>query len=295
MSGVVFEDLNGDGTFGGTDPGLAGVVLTLTGTDSQNNAVGPLTVKTAADGSYQFKNLPAGTYAISKTQPVDLIDGPASVGSLQGATQGDDTVSGVVVAVGGSGTGYNFSEHGLTTTLVSINLFLNSTPSGQQVLQNYINQSYTGSSVSTDVASGVASIIAPPSVSVPAGPLSVSPTGTLAISGVSVGDASLQAASDNVQLTLAVQQGTLNVATGISGGVTSAQVLGNGTGTVTVTAPLAAVDALLAAASGLSYAPKSGAAGTSDNLTVTANDLGNTPLGTAQSTTRSVQIEVGGA
>jgi hypothetical protein len=65
------------------------------------------------------------------------------------------------------------------------------------------------------------------------------------------------------------------VATAISAGVTTSQVTGNGTASVTITAPLAAINATLAGAAGLTYTP--GASFTGDTVSMSANDsLGNT-------------------
>ena len=135
-------------------------------------------------------------------------------------------------------------------------------------------------------------VVGLPTVSTPAGPLGVNENGALAINGVSVADGSLLSSSDDVQLALAVGQGTLNVSTTVNGGVTSAQVSGDLTGAVTLTGTLAEINATLANASGLIYTPASGYSGT-DTLTATINDLGNTASGVPQAASRSVQINVG--
>ena len=58
LSGIVFDDLSGNGNFETGDAPLSGVILTLSGTDSQGNSLVPLNVKTASDGSYQFTKRP---------------------------------------------------------------------------------------------------------------------------------------------------------------------------------------------------------------------------------------------
>ena len=221
LSGMVYDDANGDGIFDTGDTALAGVILTLTGAGSQNNSFSPLTLQTASDGSYRFTNLPSGTYTITKTQPADLIDGQATVGSLQGTAQGNDVVAGIVVGDGASGSGYNFGEDGLELSLISINLFLNSTPPAQQVLQNYVDDSYSNSSVSTNVPVGVASPVPAPTITAPTSSLAVNKGGTLAVSGVAIADSALLTTSDNVQASFAVTDGTVNVSTAVSGGVSS--------------------------------------------------------------------------
>ena len=79
----------------------------------------------------------------------------------------------------------------------------------------------------------------------------------------------------------------VSLSTAVTNGLTSSQVTGNGTTSVTITAPLAAINATLADANGLTYTPNSGSAG-SDTLALSANDtLGN-------GATSSVTIDVAG-
>ncbi len=58
----VFNDFDNNGIQNGTEPGLAGVTVTLTGTDSANNPVN-LTTTTSATGTYSFTGLPASNPA----------------------------------------------------------------------------------------------------------------------------------------------------------------------------------------------------------------------------------------
>ncbi len=93
-----------------------------------------------------------------------------------------------------------------------------------------------------------------------------------AITGISITD--VDAGPANVSVTLTTASGTLNVNSLVGGGVTSGQITNNGTGTVTITAPLMSINATLANATGLLFttAANSTAATT---VTVTTNDLGN--------------------
>jgi hypothetical protein len=120
-----------------------------------------------------------------------------------------------------------------------------------------------------------------------AGPLSVMPpdgaetvkvNGTLAVSGFSLDDRSLPNA-DEVTVVFTASHGTVSLSTGVTGGISAGQVVSNGTDSVAVTAPLAAIDATLAATSGLTYTPAGGFNG-SDVLTLAASDtLGNASVG----------------
>ena len=68
ISGLKFDDLNGNGVRDPGDPGLAGVTLFL---DSNNNNVldpGEASTTSDAAGNYRFANLGPGTYAIREVQ-----------------------------------------------------------------------------------------------------------------------------------------------------------------------------------------------------------------------------------
>ena len=102
VSGVVFNDLNGDGVQGPGENGIPGVTVTLK--DSSGNPVG--TTTTGANGSYSFPNVPPGPYTVVETDPSGYTSTtpntvPVSVppGGSTTANFGDQpvgTVSGVV-------------------------------------------------------------------------------------------------------------------------------------------------------------------------------------------------------
>jgi len=62
ISGFVFNDLNGDGSYDDGEPGLEGVVVNLSGDATA-------TATTAADGTYAINELMAGTYQIVSVGP----------------------------------------------------------------------------------------------------------------------------------------------------------------------------------------------------------------------------------
>ncbi|HEV2063302.1 MAG TPA: SdrD B-like domain-containing protein [Thermoanaerobaculia bacterium] len=66
VAGFVFNDLNGNGVRDGGEPGMAGVTITLA---SPPSGYPTPSVISAADGSFQFLNLPLAAYTLSETVP----------------------------------------------------------------------------------------------------------------------------------------------------------------------------------------------------------------------------------
>ena len=111
LAGVVYNDVNNNDVYNaGTDRGIFGATVTLTGTDDRGNTVN-IPVTTAAAGSYSFANLRPGTYILTETQPDGYTDSTDTVGST-GGTLGNDIVSDITLTQNQDGTGYNFGEVG---------------------------------------------------------------------------------------------------------------------------------------------------------------------------------------
>ena len=137
LSGYVYADTNNSGqrqvSAGLFKTGLPDVAITLERTDaSQPNQ----TVLTQVDGSYQFAQLPAGTYTLVETQPSQyLTGGKDTPGTPFGGTGStSDTISQVVVTPAGKGTEYNFGEYLLAPGMLSKRIALASTPTTQSLL-----------------------------------------------------------------------------------------------------------------------------------------------------------------
>jgi hypothetical protein len=60
----VWEDMNGNGRQDSGEPGIAGINITLTGTESNGVVVNATTI-TSSTGTYSFTNLQAGTYKLT--------------------------------------------------------------------------------------------------------------------------------------------------------------------------------------------------------------------------------------
>ncbi len=73
--GVVFRDLNRDGTQQGGDLGIANVTITLR--DAANTTT-IATTTTAADGSFLFAGISAGNYIVVESQPAGYGSSPSS-------------------------------------------------------------------------------------------------------------------------------------------------------------------------------------------------------------------------
>ncbi|HET6575913.1 MAG TPA: SdrD B-like domain-containing protein, partial [Fimbriiglobus sp.] len=85
----VWHDLDGDGVQDASEPGIAGVTLTLTGTTIDNVPVSR-TVTTDADGYYLFEELVAGKYTVAIDGGNFLAGGALAGFSSTAALQGGD-------------------------------------------------------------------------------------------------------------------------------------------------------------------------------------------------------------
>lgn len=112
VTGVVFEDTDGDGVRDTGEPGISGVTITLTGTSIVTGAaITPRTATTNTDGTYTFDNVVPGTYTIAETQPTGFIDGREQNGTPAAGTVENDRFRNInLTSSAASATGYNFGE-----------------------------------------------------------------------------------------------------------------------------------------------------------------------------------------
>ena len=110
LSGRVFIDRNNDGLFQSAEPGLAGVVVTLSGTANNGDAVN-LTATTLGDGTFSFTNVRPGTYTLTETQPANFANGSARAGTAGGVVNGD-SIANIVLGSNAQATDYLFGEIG---------------------------------------------------------------------------------------------------------------------------------------------------------------------------------------
>jgi uncharacterized repeat protein (TIGR01451 family) len=109
LGGNVYVDANNDGVPEQGEVRLGGVTITLSGFDSQGIPVSAVTTTTSA-GTYLFTGLRSGTYAITAAQPAGYVAGKDTAGSVGGANPAVNQLTGIVLAPGASGVGYDFSE-----------------------------------------------------------------------------------------------------------------------------------------------------------------------------------------
>ncbi|MBP8242724.1 MAG: right-handed parallel beta-helix repeat-containing protein, partial [Thermoflexales bacterium] len=107
LSGIVYSDNDNNGARAVTETGVAGVAIRLTGAGLT------LTTQTDLSGSFAFGGLPAGTYALSETQPsATHDDGQDALGSAAG-TLGNDLMTGIALTSAQNATDYLFGERAL--------------------------------------------------------------------------------------------------------------------------------------------------------------------------------------
>ncbi|KQY88289.1 hypothetical protein ASD35_11915 [Pelomonas sp. Root1444] len=112
IRGRSYYDRNGDGSPGAvaSEPGIAGVAITLTGTDDNGNAVSVATT-TDANGDYAFNNVAPGNYTVTETRPAGFLPGLTRAGTVTGS----GSVAGSVPA---SGSGVSAGPNGSDAPLV---------------------------------------------------------------------------------------------------------------------------------------------------------------------------------
>ena len=108
LAGNVYVDRDGSGTRTPADQPIAGVTLTLTGTDVFGNVV-TRTTTTDADGAYSFGDLRPGTYTVTETQPTSYANRVENPGS-KGGTAGANVLANVVLGAGDTAQANDFGE-----------------------------------------------------------------------------------------------------------------------------------------------------------------------------------------
>ena len=114
LAGRVWLDADNNGVVNGTEAGIAGITIELSGIDLSGAAVTRSTT-TDALGNYAFANLAPGVYTLREpTQPAQTLNGVTLAGSTGGTPTAVGTVpsaiSAVTLAVGQASINNNFAE-----------------------------------------------------------------------------------------------------------------------------------------------------------------------------------------
>jgi len=112
ISGLVYDDFNGDGLVDFGEKGIPGTTVTLIGTDDLGRDI-TSSQTTDSDGAYIFLNLRPGQYKITEAQPAGYDQGINSLGTAGGTVSGDEFALSLASDI--SAMNYNFGEH-LTAT-----------------------------------------------------------------------------------------------------------------------------------------------------------------------------------
>ena len=109
FSGLVFLDRNNNGQQDAGEPGLEGVLLTLSGADFLGNSVND-SVLSDQDGRYGFTELAEGIYQVDETQPTNLRNGLTLLGTGATAQAADNVFFEIGLGAEATAVDFNFSE-----------------------------------------------------------------------------------------------------------------------------------------------------------------------------------------
>lgn len=110
IESITFEDRNNNGTQNAGEPGISGVVMTLSGLNAEGATVSQ-TATTNSAGVALFDGLLAGTYTLSEgAVPPMFADGIDTAGSAGGSVAVNDVITGIALVAGNQATGYRFGE-----------------------------------------------------------------------------------------------------------------------------------------------------------------------------------------
>ncbi len=139
LSGTVYQDTNDSGVYSSSDPGLAGVTVTLSGTNIAGQSI-TSTTTSSATGAYTFTTdssgnlLLPGTYQITEAKP----NGYMSDDPTPGTVSGTISISGTAY-IDASGNGFSSSN----TPQAGVTIYLYNSTSGLGTGSGYYEETTT--------------------------------------------------------------------------------------------------------------------------------------------------------
>ena len=121
LCGFVYCDQNNNGIKDSADEAIAGVTVTLTGTEASGTLV-HLVTTTDSTGAYQFLNLNKGVYTITETQPTDHLQGKITQGTPGNGTVSGASIESITLNAGVKGQNNNFGELDKPVSLTKLQL-----------------------------------------------------------------------------------------------------------------------------------------------------------------------------
>lgn len=110
LSGSVFVDVDADGLFGPSEPGLGGARIVLSGADADGNPVSLSTTTGSGLGQFEFEGLRPGSYALDYARVAGHGAGPNTAGSAGGTLATDARISDIELSARTTATGYLFAN-----------------------------------------------------------------------------------------------------------------------------------------------------------------------------------------
>ena len=162
ISGRVFLDFDDSGTLNGTDHGITGQTITLTGTDINGNPV-TATTTTGADGSYAFTGLPPGTYTVTQpAQPAGTNNGQTIPGSTGGVGTAVGVTPSAISAIDLTGTNTISADNDFAETLgaaTDLTIAKSNSPTQFAANSNLGNYALVVSNIGSVASSGVITVV----------------------------------------------------------------------------------------------------------------------------------------
>ena len=118
LSGIVFVDVNKNGSYDSGDTPLSGVKITISGSDANNSAFSKM-VNSSADGTYSLTGIPASDsagYILNEASTSTYGQGTSVAGNPVNGGGGGDTFGGIHFVAGAKLVGYTFGEIGGSIT-----------------------------------------------------------------------------------------------------------------------------------------------------------------------------------